>query len=54
MEMRSKTISYSKEKREQQCREHNIQCKLEDLDREICNNGNLCDNTLNEYDNLKT
>ena len=54
MEMRSKTISYSKKKREQQCREHNIQCKLEDLDLEICNNRNLCDNTLNEYDNLKT
>ena len=55
MEIRSKTISYSKKKkRELQYCENNIQCKLEELDREICNNGNLSDNILNEYDNLKT
>ena len=55
MEIRSKKIFYSKnKKREKQCREHNIQYKLEELDWEICNNGNLSDNILNEYDNLKT
>ena len=55
MEIRSETISYSKKKkRELQCHEDNIQCKLEELDLEICNNGNLSDNVLNEYDNLKT
>ena len=55
MEIRSKTISYSKKKKhELQCCENNIQCKLEELDRELCNNGNLSDNISNEYDNLKT
>ena len=55
MEIRSKTISYSKtKKRELQCRQNNTQCKLEELDWEIRNKGNLSDNILNEYDNLKT
>ena len=55
MEIRRETISYSKKKkRELQCREHNIQCKLEELDLEIRNNGNLSDNISNEYDNLQT
>ena len=54
MEMRSMTIVFSKKKRFN-LRNHEtiIQRKLEELDEEICNNQNLDDNILTEYQNLK-
>ena len=54
MEMRSMTIAYSKKKRfNLRNRETVIQRKLEELDEEICNNQNLDDDILTEYQNLK-
>ena len=54
MEMRSMTIVFSKKKRfNLRNRETTFQRKLEELDEEICNNQNLDDNILMEYQNLK-
>ena len=54
MEIRSTTIAHSKKKRFN-LRNHEtvIQRKLEELDEEICNNQNLDDDILTEYENLK-
>ena len=54
MEIRSMTIVFSKKKRFN-LRNHEtaIQRKLEELDKEICNNQNLDDDILTEYENLK-
>ncbi|KAL9969964.1 hypothetical protein ACROYT_G022257 [Oculina patagonica] len=57
MEIRDNTISFAKRKaRAALKREVQISKRLEELDHEICNSDNLSDieNTLNEYDNLKT
>jgi len=54
MEMRRTTIAYSKKKKfNLRNRETIIQRKLEELDEEICNNENLDDDTLMEFENLK-
>ena len=54
MEIRSMTIVFSKKKRfNLRNRETAIQRKLEELDKEICNNQNLDDDILTEYENLK-
>ena len=52
MEIRSTTIAYSK-KSILRNRETIIQRKLEELDTEICNNQNLDDDILMEFENLK-
>ena len=54
MEIRSTTIAYSKKKKFN-LRNHEaiIQCKLEELDTEICNNQNLNGDILTEFENLK-
>ena len=57
MEIRDNTISFAKRKaRAALKREVQISKRLEELDHEICNSDNLSDieNTLTEYDNLKT
>ena len=54
MEVRSMTIVFSKKKKfNLRNRETAIQRKLEELDKEICNNQNLDDDILTEYENLK-
>ena len=54
MEIRSTTIAYSKKKKSNlRNRETIIQRKLEELDTEICNNQNLDDDILMEFENLK-
>ena len=54
MEMRSMTIVFSKKIRfNLRNRETTVHHKLEELDEEICNNQNLDDNILTEYQNLK-
>ena len=54
MEIRSTTIAYSKKKK-LNLRNHEIiiQCKLGELDKEICNNENSDDDILMEFENLK-
>ena len=54
MEIRSTTIPYSKKKKfNLRNRETIIQRKLEELDTEICNNQNLDDDILMEFESLK-
>ena len=54
MEIRSTTIAYSKKKKfNLRNRETIIQRKLEELDEEICDNENLDDDILMEFENLK-
>ena len=54
MEIRSTTIAYSKKKKfNLRNRETIIQCKLEELDTEICSNQNLNGDILTEFENLK-
>jgi len=54
MEIRSTTIAYSKKKKfNLRNRETIIQRKLEELNKEICNNENLGDDILMEFENLK-
>ena len=55
MEIRAETISYSKTKRfNMKTREIAIQLKLEELDRKICNDTNLNDEILTEFEALKS
>ena len=55
MEIRAKTIGYSKTKRlNMKTREVAIQLKLEELDRKICNDTNLSDEILTEFEALKS
>jgi len=54
MEIRNKTIAYSKKKKfNLRNHETNIQRKLEELDTVICNNQNLDDDIFMEFENLK-
>lgn len=54
MEIRSTTIHYSKKKRLQLKRkEIEIQCEIEELDRQICNGQYLDQNILNKYESAK-
>ena len=55
MEIRAKTIGYSKTKRlNMKTREVAIQFKLEELDRKICNDTNLSGEILTEFEALKS
>ena len=55
MEIRAKTIGYSKTKRlNMKTREVAIQLKLEELDRKICNDTNLSDEILTAFEALKS
>ena len=55
MEIRAETISYSKTKRvNMETREIAIQLKLEELDRKICNDTNLNDEILTEFEALQS
>ena len=55
MEIRAETISYSKTKRSKmKTREIAIQLKIEELDRKICNDTNLDDEIVTEFETLKS
>ena len=55
MEIRAETIRYSKTKRfNMKTREIALQLKLEELDRKICNDTNLNDEILTEFEALKS
>ena len=55
MEIRAETISYSKAKRsDMKTRELAIQLKVEELDRNICNDTNLNGEILTGFEGLKS